>query len=117
MFSCYQTFKTGSISSVPKESSLRYILGILRLESNGPLMAHSHLYSLEVRMLCKGEDTMIIMKSPRSLELEVSDSNFPTGVPGNFDSRKLQLQFGVFCEGKLWPLEEGHSSNGSRKSH
>ena len=36
------------------------------------------------------------MKSPRSsFELEVSDSNVPTGVPGNFDRRKLQLQFGV----------------------
>ena len=35
------------------------------------------------------------MKSPRgSYELEVPDSNFPTGAPGNFDSRKLQLQFG-----------------------
>ena len=43
------------------------------------------------------------MKSPRgSYELEVPDSNFPTGALGNFDSGELQLQLGKHpCEGKL----------------
>ena len=43
------------------------------------------------------------MKRPGdSPGLEASDSNFPTGALGNFDSGELQLQLGKHpCEGKL----------------
>ena len=47
-FGVIKLLKTGSISSVLKESSLRYILGILRLGEQWPLNG-SHLYNLEVR--------------------------------------------------------------------
>ena len=46
------------------------------------------------------------MNRPRaSLGFEVSDSNFPIGALGNFESEELQLQFENFSfEGKLRPF-------------
>ena len=43
---------------------------------------------------CFARERNTLIITEEALGYETSDSNFLIGVPGNFDNRELQLQFG-----------------------
>lgn len=99
-FRVTKLIKMGNVSSIPKDSSLGSILGMLR--SEGTWVTGKYTIS-QVAVPCQGEEHSDNTGLGSPLDLRHPIIIFPTGAPGNFGSGSFSSSLGAL------PVKENYN--------